>query len=87
MAIGGHHQPAGSAVGSSRRDAERWRRQHGAVIALAEVFVAQMLGEEFGNQLHHGAPAGTVGHIDTTVFQIQWSDVTALDFAHQCISL
>ena len=80
MAVGRHHDACRLAV-------QHRRRQHCAVVALTQVLVAQVLGEQFRDQLHHGAPARAMRQIDPTVLQIEWPHIASFDISHQFMSL
>ncbi|MPM83463.1 hypothetical protein SDC9_130527 [bioreactor metagenome] len=71
MGVGGHDQTAFAGV-----------RQQGTIVALGEVFVAEMPGEQLLNQLRHCPAARAVGHIDLAVFDVEGSDVVFTDFSH-----
>ena len=80
MAVSGHHEACRFAV-------QHGSWQHGAVVALTQVLVAQMAREQFRDQLHHGAAAGAMRQIDPTVLQIEWPHIASFDVRHQLMSL
>ena len=80
MAVGRHHDACRLAV-------QHRRRQNRAVVTLTQVLVAQMVGEQFRDQLHHGAPARAMRQIDPTVLQIEWPHIASFDISHQFMSL
>jgi hypothetical protein len=69
VAVGGHHQLALA------------QGQAGAVVALGQVFVAQILGEQVGDELHHGPAAAAVAHVHAAVLDVQGAGVALFHLA------
>jgi hypothetical protein len=70
MRIGGHHQPA------------QRHRQHGRVVALPEIGVAQPSGKQLLDQLRHRPPTATMRHVDPALPQVERPHVALAHAAH-----
>ncbi len=71
MRVGGHDQPA--AGGQLGR-----RRQRGAVVALVQVLVVELGGEQLADELRRRAPAGAMVEVDAAAFPVERALVVPL---------
>ena len=50
-------------------------RQQCAIVALSQVFVAEVLGKQFLDQLRHRPATGAVSHVDLAGLEVEGTDV------------
>ena len=63
---GGYHMP----IGAHDQTLTACFKQS-LIITLTQKFIVKMLDEQLFDKLRHGAPTGPMGHIDTTITDIE----------------
>ena len=72
-------------VGGHDQLAPAWIRQQRAIVALRQVLVTKVFGEQFLDQLRHCPATRAMSHVDMAVLDVEGSDVVFAGFGHRCV--